>query len=195
LLAAAGRKNEAISQLMLVIEQSGDDPATGKEAAQMVRDMGSPAQAEAAYAALAGHFPADSGVWMKLGEARFDAREEASARDAFRKAVETSGQSQEAEEALARTEDALKLDPTRRGLPVRERAKRWDEMLRRVYAAAEACGSTPEMQEAQPLVKKRALSLETPDQKMEAALKIWKSTGERCKADPVLRHILAKLGQ
>lgn len=195
LLAETGRKNEAVSQLMLVIEQSGDDPATGKQAAQMVRNLGSPAQAEAAYAALSSRFPADAGVWMKLGEVRFEARQELAARDAFRKAAETSGRSQEAEEALARTEEELKLDPTRRGLPVRERAQRWDEMLQRVYAAAAACGSTPEMQRVQPLLKKRALSLEASDQKMEAALRIWKSTGERCRTDPVLAHILAKLGE
>ncbi len=195
LLAKAGRKNEAVSHLLSMIEQSGDDAATGKEAARMVREVGSAAQAEAAYTALAGHFPADAGVWMKLGEVRFEAGREPAAREAFRKAAAAGSRNEEAERALARTEEELRLDPTRRGLPVRERARRWDEILQRVYAAAAACGSSPEMEKAKPLLKRRALSLEASDQKMEAAVEMWKATGERCRTDAVVAHILAKLGE
>lgn len=30
---------------------------------------------------------------------------------------------------------------------------------------------------------------------MEAAVEMWKATGERCRTDAVLAHILAKLGE
>ena len=158
-------------------------------------DSGSAAQAEAAYAALAGHFPADAGVWFRLGEVRYEANQEVAARQAFQKALAAGSRSEEAERALLRTEEVLRLDPTRRGLPVRQCAKRWDEFLQRVYSAALSCGPTPELEAAKPLLKRPALTLEASDRKMEAVLAIWKTAGEKCKADPVAVHILAKLGE
>ena len=97
--------------------------------------------------------------------------------------------------AVARLEEILRLDPTRRGLSVRERARRWDEILQRVLAAVAACGPSPEIEKAKPLLKKRSVSLEVSDQKMQTALSIWKGAPASCKTDAVLTHILSKLGE
>jgi len=74
----------------------------------------------------------------------------------------------------------MRLDPHRRGLTIRERARRWDELLRRAVAA---CGPVS-------LTKKPSGSLELADQKMEAALRLWHDATPACKSDPVLIHIL-----
>ena len=132
LLSDAGRRGEAISLLLSMIEQHGDDPAVGKKAADMVKAIGSPQQVEQAYAALASHYPADASVWLRLGDARFAAEEDVPALDAYRFAAKADPGNADTGHAVARVEEILRLDPTRRGLSVRERARRWDEILQRV---------------------------------------------------------------
>ncbi|MEO8598104.1 MAG: chloride channel protein [Candidatus Solibacter sp.] len=193
LLSDAGKRGEAISLLLAMIEQHGDDPPTGKEAADAVRAIGSPEQVESAYAALSRHFPADASVWLKLGDARFAAENDQPALDAYRQAAKADPESAETNGKVARLEEILDLDPTRRGLAVRERARRWDEILRRVLAAVSACGASPEVEKAAPLLKKRSVSLELSDQKMQTALSIWRAAPAPCKTDAVLTHILQKL--
>jgi hypothetical protein len=113
--------------------------------------------------------------------------------DAYRFAAKADPENTAARLAVARVEEILRLDPTRRGLSVRERARRWDEILQRVLVAAAVCGPSPEIEKAKPLLKKRTGSLEVSDQKMEAALSIWKGAAASCKTDTVLTHILSKL--
>ena len=195
LLNDAGRQGEAIALLLSMIEQHGDDPTVGKKAADMVKALGTPAQVEEAYAALASRFPADASVWMKLGDARFAAENDMPALEAYRFAAKAEPENVDAGHAVARVEEILRLDPTRRGLAVRERAQRWDEILQRVLAAAAACGTSPEIEKAGSLLKKRSVSLEATDQKMQAALSIWKAAPASCKTDAVLIHILSKVAE
>jgi CIC family chloride channel protein len=193
LLSDAGRKNEAASLLLSLIEQCGDDAEMGKRAADAMRAIGSAEQTEEAYAALASRFPADAGVWLRLGDARFAADKEELALEAYRRAATVDPQNQDALAAAVRAEDVLRLDPTQRGLSVRERARRWDEVFRRVLAAAAACGTSPEIEKARPLLKRRAVSLEVSDLKMETALRLWKTVAAPCRRDAVLAHILTKV--
>ena len=195
LLSGAGRKNEAISLLISMIEQHGDDPALGERAAAAVKAIGSPEQVEEAHAALASRFPADAGIWLKLGDARFAADKDAPALDAYRRAAKADPESIDASDAVGRAEESLRLDPTRRRLSVRERARRWDEILQHVVTAAAVCGPSPEIEKAKALLKKRSVTLELLDQKRETALAIWKDTAASCKTDAVLTHILSKLGE
>jgi hypothetical protein len=130
---------------------------------------------------------------MSLGDIRFAADEDTPALDAYRHAAEADPGDVNARAAAARLEEILRLDPTRKGLSVRQRARRWDEILQRVLAAASACGSSPEIEKATQLLKKPAVSLEVSDQKMETALRIWKAAPASCKTDAVLDHILSKL--
>jgi len=193
LLSDSGRRSEAISLLLTMIEQRGDDPAVGKRAADTVKAIGSPEQTEEAYSMLASRFPADASAWLRLGDARFEAGKERLALDAYRRAAKADPQNADAQNAVARTEDVLRLDPTRRGLSVRERARRWDDILQRVMAATASCAQSDEVEKAKILLKRRAFSIEASDRKMEAALKIWQDADASCKTDAVLTHILSKL--
>lgn len=193
LLSDTGRRSEAISLLLTMIEQSGDNPVVAKRAADRVKAIGSPEQAEEACAMLASRFPADAGAWLRLGDVRFEAGKDRFALDAYRRAAKADLQNTDAQNAVARVEDVLRLDPTRRGLSVRDRARRWDEILQRVMAATAGCGQSEEIEKAKPLLKRRALSIEASDRKMEAALRIWNNAAGSCKTDPVLTHIMSKL--
>ncbi len=193
LLSDTGRRGEAISLLLAMIEQNGDDPAIGKKAADMVKAIATPEQSEEAYSMLAKRFPADSSVWLRLGDTRFAADKDRPALEAYRRAVKADPENTDAQRAVARVEDVLSLDPTRRGTSVGERARRWDEILRRMLTAVARCGQSPETEKAKPLLKKRAFTLEVSDQKMEAALRIWQSAAPSCKTDAVLSHIMSKL--
>ena len=115
--------------------------------------------------------------------------------EAYRFAAKAEPENVDAGHAVARVEEILRLDPTRRVLAVRERAQRWDEILQRVLAAAAACGTSPEIEKAGSLLKKRSVSLEATDQKMQAALSIWKAAPASCKTDAVLIHILSKVAE
>jgi chloride channel protein, CIC family len=198
LLADAGRRNEAVSLLLAMIEQQSggapSDPETGKRAAEMVKKIGSAAQAEEAYTALASRYGWDAEVWKVLGSIRLAEDKDAAALEAYRHAAEADPADTIARQEGERIEEMLHLDPTRRGLPVRERARRWDEILDRVTRVAAACGfASPEIDRARPLLKKRTLTLEISDQKMASALAIWEAAPPACKTDPVLAHVLAKI--
>lgn len=193
LLGDTGKTSEAVSQLMLLIEQKGDDPGLARKAADAVKSIGSPQQVEEAMRLLTKQFPADGSAWLRLGDARFSADKDASALEAYRTAAQIDSGNDEAKQAVARVEQVLRLDPTRRGLPVRERARRWDLILHRVLEEMDQCGASAMADKARPLLKKRAASLALSDEKMTAANKLWLKAPAECRTDPVLRHIMAKL--
>jgi len=194
-LADVGRRSEAGSVLLSIIEQSGNDAFFGKKAAEAVRAIGSPEQVEAAYAALAMRFPADSSIWLMLGNARFAAGKDDSALEAYRNAVKADGSSEDATHSVARVEEILRLDPTPRGLSIRERANRWNLILQRILAVDAVCAPSEELDQASALLKRRAASLETLDKKVDGAKEIWGRIAPSCATDEVLGHIMTKLNQ
>ncbi len=193
LLNDDGRRSEAVSSLLSMIEQIGDDPAAGKKAADAVKAIGSLEQAEEAYTALAARFPADASVWLRLGDTRFAADKDVPALDAYRRAAAADPANPEARSAVAPIQEIRRLDPTERGLSIAERARRWDEILRLVLDQAAVCGMSPEIEKAQLLLKKQSISLKVSDQKMETALSLWKGAPGSCRTEPVLTHILSRL--
>jgi hypothetical protein len=178
--------------LLALIEQSGNDPYFGKKAAEAMKTIGSPEQTEAAYAALAARFPADSSVWFDLGDTRFAAGKDALALEAYRSAKNADDGDPDARRAVARTEEVLRLDPSPRGLSIRERAQRWDLILHRILEIDQACVPVQELADATALLKQHATSLESLDKKVDAVKTIWDRSSASCPADEVLAHIMAK---
>lgn len=193
LLSEAGRQNEAFSLMLAVIDRHGDDPATAKLAVDVISTFGASEQIEQACVQLTRNFPADSAAWMRLGDIRFAALKDSLALEAYRQAARVDGANQEAVNAVSRVEEILRLDPTGRGLPVRERAKRWDAILLRVLTMTIPCGATDERTAAAALSKTKTASLEAPDRVMDAVLRVWKSTDAQCRTDSAVAHVLAKL--
>lgn len=193
LLDEMGHSSEAVSTLLAIIPQSGDDPASAKKAAAAISSVGSREQAEEAFQLLARMFPSDISVWMRLGDTRFAAGKDRSALEAYQRASDVDGTNSEARVAVLRVQEVLRLDPTRAGLSVRERARRWDEVLSRVVAAVSECGDSPELGKAKSLLGKQPASIEALDARMEAARVIWQAAEPACKGDVVLTQIMSRL--
>lgn len=195
LLADVGRRGEAISVLLSIIEQSGNDAFIGKRAADIVMKIGSLDQIEEAYATLSIHFPSDPGIWLKLGDTRFAASKDAAALEAYRNAAKADPDNKDAQLSATRLDEVLRLDPTQRNLSVRDRARRWDSVLQRILAAGDTCVPAHEAEKANVLLKQRTVSLEALDKKVDAAKEIWQRAAPSCKTDAVLIHIMSKLKQ
>jgi CIC family chloride channel protein len=195
LLADIGRRNEADSVLLSLIAQSGNDAYFGKKAADTVKAIGPPEQTEAAYAALAVRFPADSSIWLTLGDIRFAEGRDALALEAYRNAVKADSDNENAHHSVARLEDIVRLDPTQRGLSIRERARRWDLILQRILEVDAACAPSREIDRANAILKQRTTNLDTLDKKVEAVREIWDQSASSCVTDEVLSHVMSKLKQ
>ena len=145
-----------------------------------------------AFAALASRFLADSSAWLRLGDARFNADNERAALEAYRHAASVDPGNADAQRAVLRVAEVLRLDPTLRGLSVRARARRWDVISQRVLSSAASCSPSQQVEKAMALLKKPAASLEVSDQKVDTTLRIWQGLPVSCRLDPVLIHIMAK---
>ncbi len=193
LLYQAGKKSQATTSLLSLIEQSGDFPEAGEKAAQAIRQFDSTTRTEEAYALMAERFPANSAVWSNLGDLRFSNGKETLALQAYREAARLSPDSYSITASLAMVEKVLKLDPARRGLSLRERGRRWNEILAILIEQTSACGESPQYQVARRLLNKKTLSIEGLDEKMAAVLELWQSTPAPCNQDPALIHIFSRL--
>lgn len=198
LLAEAGRKGEAVSVLLGTIERSGDDRPSGKLVLEKLKQLGSTEQVEQAAVLLTKQFPADGTAWFTLGDLRMVAGKDTAALAAYRRSLEANPENPKAIEAVRQLEAIIALDPTARGLSSRERARRWDEVLRRVIAAVQPCDSSEatagKSRELQLLLAKKPNDLESADQKMEQAIRLWTSADAACKADPILLRIFNRNG-
>lgn len=198
LLAGEGRRSEAVAVLMTLLEQSGDDAVTSRQAAAAVDAMGTPEQAEEAYKKLTAQFPSDWRAWVELGDVRLREFRDAPALEAYRRAAGLSPEAGEAALAVSRVEEILKLDPTQRGLPVRDRAEHWKRVLERVVAEGAGCAEpmpdgAERLAEGRALVSRRDSSIQAADQRMQAAIRIWKALPAACRMDSVVAHIMARL--
>jgi CIC family chloride channel protein len=165
LLADTGKQGEGVELLLTVIDQSGSDVGVGREAAEWVAKYGSSRQALQGYEALAVRFPADGAVRQRLAEVRAVA---------------------------SREREVARLDPMGQRLTVRERARRWDAVLRRMEAASEGCAAEW-VERLRAVAKRRSKSLEGLDEKADAARVLWGERGEGCARDPVIEEIFSRL--
>ncbi len=193
LLAAEGRSSEAVSRLLTLIEQSGGNQALARLAVAQVATVGGAEKSEEAYAAMVRLFPADPEVWLRLADARAELSKDAAALAAYRQAAALSPANADTAAAVARMETILQLDPTLRGLSVRERARRWDAILSRTLQSLSTCAAPDALATAAGLLKQRSTRLEVIDQKMDAALTLWRGTDSTCRTDAVLAHIFRKM--
>ena len=193
LLYQSGKASQATTSLLSLIEQSGDFQAAGEKAADTIQQFDSSTRAEEAYTLLAERFPANSAIWTNLARSRFSNGKELNALQAYREAARLSPDSDAIRSSLALVEKVLNLDPGRPRLSLRERGRRWNEILAILIQETSACGESPEHQLAKRLLNTKNLSLEVLDRKVAAVLELWDTTADACKQDPALSRILSRL--
>ncbi|MCU1324699.1 MAG: Cl-channel, voltage-gated family protein [Bryobacterales bacterium] len=195
LLAESGKRTEAVASLFSVMEQSGGDASTGKQAAQAIKDIGTLEQSEAAYKALSAHFPADPAVWLALGDVRFAANKDRAALEAYRNAATVDPRNEAAARSVRRVEEVMDIDPTRRGLGWEERSRRWDLLFERVLTTATPCLGSGELTAAAALIQRPERSLKTQHEKASAIQHIWATVDAACRTDAVLSHVIANINE
>jgi CIC family chloride channel protein len=193
LLNDEGRRDEAVSVLIAAIGGGGTDLMFGTRAAEMVKAIGSPEQADAAYFALANRY-SDSATWMKLGDLRSEADDDTQALEAYRRAVQLDSGNAAASESMSRVEEVLRLDPSRRFLSARAQAERWDLILERILNSPETCISREGKASAKSALNRKFQNADTLEQKMEEAKGLWNSFSTACQSDAVLAQIFRKVG-
>jgi tetratricopeptide (TPR) repeat protein len=192
-LKEAGRRSEAITVLQSVIEQTASDPLIAKEAAATISSIGTPEQAETAYAAVVLHFPGDPVGWHKLGDIRYSRNQDASALEAYQNAVKADPED-DARVSVQNLEEILRLDPTRPHLSIRDRADRWDLVLRRIAAKEGSCATPEEVNRVAAMLTRQAVRVDAVDKKAEAAREVWQRIALSCRTDSVLGHLMGKVG-
>jgi hypothetical protein len=110
---------------------------------------------------------------------------------AYHKAAELDPVNGELQGLVAELEEVRGLDPTRRRLSTRERARRWARVLERLVERLESCGADVDLAQARGLFRQKRMSLETVDQMQTTAVELW--GGTKCREDRVLGRVFAKI--
>lgn len=193
LLADMGRRDEAAPALMTAIGEPDTDLAFGTRAAAMIGTIGSAEQIDAAYLALANRF-SNAEVWGKLGDVRFAAGNDTQALDAYRRALQLDRDNSAIANAVARLEEVLRLDPSRRFLSARAQEERWDLILQRLLNTPETCLSAKEKARSKAVLNRQLPRASALNQKMDTAKDVWQNLSATCQNDVVLAHIFNKVG-
>jgi tetratricopeptide (TPR) repeat protein len=182
---------EGVPQLLMLVQQRGDDPVLAKQAADAVKEVGEKGQVKEVMEELTRLFPGDSGAWRRLAEARVEVGDEEGGLVAYHKAAELDPVNGELQGLVAELEEVRGLDPTRRRLSTRERARRWVRVLERLVERLESCGADVDLAPARGLLRQKRMSLETVDQMQTVAVELWGRTN--CREDRVLGRVFAKI--
>ena len=132
---------------------------------------------------------------MRLGDLRFQDARDTAALEAYQRAASIDPSNTAPTDAVARVRAVLEIDPSRRGLPIRERVRRWDLILARVVDALGKCeGNQESLDPARKLLQSKAVNVELADRKMDAALGLWRKA-PMCVQDPVVTHVLGRFSE
>jgi tetratricopeptide (TPR) repeat protein len=201
LLRKQGKQAEARAEMTALAADPPKDPSVRKQAGRQLIDFGLWPEAAALYRGMLEAGPPDAAESDGLGEALFRSGDYPGAERAFRRSLEIDPADAVAARRAETAEKVLALDPTRRGLPARERFRRSQDLLRSVLAVLAACGREDEgVAEA-----KLALSRKAPprsfsdeaDATVALAERVWAGRGDSCRAaeDDPTAIVLAKIAR
>ncbi len=187
MLDKAGRRSSAQAELMLAVAEAPKDATLRKQLANRLAALGMQNQAIAVLKEVVQRNPNDGEAWASLGEAEFALGNYAAAREPFQNAARLGAGEAVAKDATT-AERILNLDPTRRGLNVRERYRRSLSVLQGVVDSVQGCGTeTPDLKDARAALarKTRPPSFsDAVDANLELAERMWNQRGASCGASP-----------
>jgi len=204
LLAKHGDQQELLSELLLLENQDGNDPAKEKKIAELFLNAGSASRAVEIYRKLVREEPADSQLNAVLGRAEALLGNYRAAHNAFRRALELDSGSTSIQTELTVIDELSDLDPTSRRLSSAEKFRRSQEILVLAKGELDACLSGRRIPEVlKPLLSsadqmqaeksKGQPSNESAEERLDLAEKLWNHRGEACNEAPREEDLLPML--
>jgi tetratricopeptide (TPR) repeat protein len=138
-LAAKGKKQELLAELLPLQEQSAKDPAADRRIAQLFLAADSPSHAANEYRALIKRDPGDASAYAGLGDAELKLGDYRPARDAFLSAAARNPEDASIRHRVELSSTLNALDPTARRLTSVEKYRRSLRILELAQAELDGC--------------------------------------------------------
>jgi tetratricopeptide (TPR) repeat protein len=185
-LAAKGKKEELLAELLPLQEEAGKDPAVERHLAQLFVVAGSPSHAADEYRALIEQNSQDAAAYMGLGQTELQLGKYWLAHEAFSAAAALKHDDPSIQRQLELSGTLMALDPTPRKLTSVERYDRSTRVLDLARSDLERCAAkNPALnsQETQQLLTSNALAgatNENAEQALSLAEKMWSARTKIC---------------
>ena len=206
LLSRQNAQRELLAELLPLEQETSGDPATRKRIGQLFLAAGSPARAADVFRAALRLDPDDAESHAGLGDAEFARGNYRTAGAQFAAALRLAPGNPMVRGKLELCDRVLALDPTQRGLALRERYARSLRLLDLTLEAASACGASSAQPQqalldtARRAAKRRSPSNEISDKNLDLAEQLWSIRKKECAPgaptpDEALELVLAKIAQ
>lgn len=209
-LAHYDKKKDLLSELLALQDEAGGDVRILKRIAPLYLSVGSPLHAADAFRDILRYEPRNADAYAGLGEVEFAAEKYRAAEEDFRSALRLDPRNEQLRTHLELCRQVLQLDPTRRGLSMRDRYERSLEVLHLAVDGLRQCSADGTPQSVQDLADtadeqlRRQVKAVQENDAIEAnvglAEKLWRARTGECKqaispAEQPLELVLAKISQ
>lgn len=141
-LAARGRQEELLAELLPLQEEAGNDPAAQRRIARLFLAAGSPSRAAEEYRALIKQNSKDGDAYAGLGQAELQMGNYRAAREAFLGAASRKPNDPAIQKKVELSTTLNALDPTARKLTSNEKYRRSLQILELARSDLQSCLST-----------------------------------------------------
>ncbi len=201
LLARLDSKQELLAELLALQAESQGNPGIRMQMGRLFLRAGSPVRAAETFREILRADPANAAAYAGLGNAEFQRANYRAAQRAFLSALRLAPSDQATRESLAVCDRILELDPTIRGLGLKERLRRSRKLVEMTLDAVAHCGVSPLdpqwealIENARKAVKERvrpASEVDVSESNLDLAEELWQVRMKRCKDAPVGNDPLA----
>ena len=196
LLERAGRREEAVGELMAMYANAPADPKLKAQIGFRLLDNDATSEAMDIFRDLTRTSNHDSQAHRGLGDAYFASGEFVSARHEYERALRYNPKDRESSDSLSFTNSVIDLDPELSGLPAAERFRRSQNLLKRVLTDLGQCSASEENQGELDAASKLLQSppKNDPDLALEmqqTAKQLWATRSQVCGNKPTDDNVLA----
>lgn len=204
LLGKAGRRNEAVGELMQLYANTPTDVEQKQKIGFMLLSYGATSEALRVFQDLLRIAPNDAQTHRGLAEAYFSSGDYVAARHEFQHALRFDPHDRQSVEGLTLDKAVIDLDPELANIAAAERLRRSENLLRRVLTDIDQCAggpsTDPRVDNAWKLLDaKHAASADPGLAMQQAASEIWTQRSQLCTKTPATDHavetVLARIGQ
>ena len=203
-LFAHGAQAEAALELVGLARQSQTSLTTKERAASKLLNFHEPGEALGIFQEIVAASPHDANAWAGLGEAQFDLADYTSAEVSLQNGATWGSSDQNVAAHLKTTQEILSMDPSMRGVSVRERYRRSVNLLQHMLDLVEMCkpplANAPDLSRlvaraAKQLKLERPQNTETVGANVSMAQDLWEANQKWCgtSADPALALLMPLL--